>query len=418
MQKHATNLSPHIYVLATFVTAASMLMIYQRVKFENQWFLLPLVALALLYAAVNLYRQIGGASRFTFLDNINWILLVKRSLARYVVWLVIIFSAKMLYHQLPFYGTDRFQANFLFFEQLFTAYIFVGLPYFLLTLIVKSSRQEDFYDPAIRLIHIVKQLVMGLVREDKNKAAYLVLRNKANRKVLLNLVMRAYFIPIMVIQVLGSTLSNLEMLDRITNDNHILNFLYFVTTFLWTMDIINATLGYCLESRWLENRSRSIDMTITGWLVCFCCYEPLNQFTGALFPFAPFVATHNPQDLIVANLNFLIAFKVVEIILLCGHIYSDVSLGPSIVNITFKRLQSRGPYGLVRHPGTTTKLLYWLSQSIVYKQFWTLKILYGYSMWAAIYIGRALTEERHLKKYPEYREYIKKVKYRFLPWLF
>jgi protein-S-isoprenylcysteine O-methyltransferase Ste14 len=39
-------------------------------------------------------------------------------------------------------------------------------------------------------------------------------------------------------------------------------------------------------------------------------------------------------------------------------------------------------------------------------------------MWAAIYVGRALTEERHLKKYAEYREYMKKVKYRFFPWLF
>jgi protein-S-isoprenylcysteine O-methyltransferase Ste14 len=418
MQKHTTNISPYIYVFATFVTAVSMLLIYQRIGFQQQWFLLPLVGLALLYAAVNFFRQLNSASHFSLLTNINWLELLKRSIARYLVWLLIIYSAKLLYQTLPFYSSERFQANFLFLEQLLTAYLVVGMPYFMLTLIIKSSRQEDFYDPAIRLIHIGKQLITGLIKEEKNKAAYLVLRNKTNRKVLLNLVMRAYFIPIMVIQVLGTTLSNLEMINRITDDNHILNFLYFATTFLWTMDIINATLGYCLESRWLENRSRSIDMTLTGWLVCLCCYEPLNQITGSIFPFAPFVATHNPQDLIIANLNFLIAFKLVEIVLLCAHIYSDISLGPSIVNITFKKLQNRGPYGLVRHPGTTSKLLYWLSQSIIYKQFWTLKMIYGYSMWAAIYIARALTEERHLKKYTQYREYMKKVKYRFLPWLF
>jgi protein-S-isoprenylcysteine O-methyltransferase Ste14 len=418
MQKRSNNLSPHAYVLATFATAVSMLLIYQRVEFQNNWFLAPLVGLALLYATMNLYRQIKGASHFSVLKNINWLHLIKQALARYVVWLVIIYSANILYHNLPFYSTESFQANFLFFEQLLTAYFIVGLPYFVITLIVKSSRHEDFYDPAIRLIHIAKQLFTGLIKEEKNKTAYLVLRNKTNRKVLLNLVMRGYFLPIMVIQVLGTTLGNLEMIQRLSTDNHILNFLYFATTFLWIMDIINATLGYCLESRWLDNRSRSIDMTITGWLVCLCCYEPLNQITGSLFPFAPFVATHNPQDLIVANVNFLIAFKFVEIVLLCGHIYSDISLGPSVVNITLKKLQTRGPYGLVRHPGTTTKLLYWLSQSIIYKQFWTVKILYGYCMWAAIYVGRALTEERHLKKYAEYREYMKKVKYRFFPWLF
>jgi protein-S-isoprenylcysteine O-methyltransferase Ste14 len=418
MQARVDNLSPHVYLFTTFVTAVTTLFIYQGIGFENHWFLAPLLGLAFLYAIINFYRQVKGRGRFTLLKTINWPLLLKQAFVRYLVWLVIIYSGKLLYQVLPFYSTERFQANFLFFDQLLMAYLVMGVPYFVVTLILKSSRQEDFYDPAIRLLHISKQLFSGLVNEEKNKTAYLVLRNRYNRKVLLNLVMRAYFIPIMVIQVLGTTLSNLDMINRISGDNQLLNFLYFATTFLWMMDIINATMSYCLESRWLENRSRSIDMTFTGWLVCFCCYEPLNQVTGAIFPFAPFVATHNPQDLLVANWNFLIAFKVVEIVFLCGHIYSNVSLGPSIANITLKKLQSRGPYGLIRHPGTTTKLLYWLSQSIIYKQFWTLKIIYGYAMWAAIYVARALTEERHLKKYPEYLEYMKRVKYRFFPWLF
>ena len=418
MQTRADNLSPHVYLFATFVTALTTLVIYQSVGFENQWFLAPLLGLAFCYSAFNFYHQLQGTSHFTILKDINWLRLIKQVFARYLVWLVIIFTGQLLYHNLPYYSSERFHANFMFFDQLLTAYLIVGVPYFVVSLILKSSRQEDFYDPAIRLLHIGKQLLIALIKEEKNQAAYLVLRNKYNRKVLLNLAMRAYFIPIMVIQVLGTTLSNLDMLNRLSDDNHILNFLYFATTFLWLMDIINATLAYCLESRWLENRSRSIDMTITGWLVCFCCYEPLNGITSTIFPFAPSVATHNPQDLIVADLNFLIAFKIVEIVFLCGHIYSDLSLGPSIANITLKKLQTRGPYSLIRHPGTTTKLLYWLSQSIMYKQFWTLRIVYGYSMWAAIYVARALTEERHLKKYPQYREYMKNVKYRFFPWLF
>ncbi len=38
-------------------------------------------------------------------------------------------------------------------------------------------------------------------------------------------------------------------------------------------------------------------------------------------------------------------------------------------------------------------------------------------MWNLLYILRAITEERHLGKFEEYREYIKKVKYRFIPWV-
>lgn len=411
------NVSPHVYVLATFLSTVGTLTIYNLIGFENQWFLAPIITLAIAYSGINLYRQTKGKSEFSILKQIHWSPLFRKAAVRYVVWLVVIYSAMLLYRNLPLYSTERFQANFLFFSQLFKLYLALGLPYFLITLTIKSSRREDFYDPAVRLLHISKQLALGLVKEEKNKRAYLVLRNKYNRKVLLNLIMRAYFLPIMIIQVLGTTLSNLDLIHNLKSNGQTLSFLYFATTVLWLMDIINATLSYSLESRWLENRSRSIDMTITGWLVCFCCYEPLNQITGYVFPFAPFVATQNPQDLIIPSANFLIVTKIIEVVFLCGHIYSDVSLGPSIANITLKKLQTRGPYGIVRHPGTTTKLSFWLMQSIFYKQFWTLNIIYGYIMWAVIYVSRALTEERHLKKYPEYREYMKKVKYRFFPWL-
>jgi hypothetical protein len=307
------NVSPHVYLLATFLTTVGTLFIYNTFGFENHWFLAPLIFLAAVYGGINFYRQSKGKSESSTLNHINWRKLLRQAAARYLVWLAVIYSALLLYHNLPhsLYNPERFQANFLFFSQLINGYLILGFPYFLITLIVKSSRREDFYDPAVRLIHIGKQLVLGLIREDRNKTAYLVLRNKYNRKVLLNLVMRAYFVPIMIIQVLGTTLANLDMIHSLQTDAQLLGFLYFASTVLWLMDIINATLSYSLESRWLENRSRSIDMTLTGWLVCFCCYEPLNRLTGYLFPFAPFIATQNPQDLIIPNADFLIFTKVI-----------------------------------------------------------------------------------------------------------
>ena len=40
------------------------------------------------------------------------------------------------------------------------------------------------------------------------------------------------------------------------------------------------------------------------------------------------------------------------------------------------------------------------------------------AVWAFIYYMRALTEERHLLKDPEYQAYTEKVKYKFIPGLF
>ena len=38
--------------------------------------------------------------------------------------------------------------------------------------------------------------------------------------------------------------------------------------------------------------------------------------------------------------------------------------------------------------------------------------------WSSIYYMRAITEERHLALDPEYRVYMQKVKYRFLPGIY
>ena len=48
------------------------------------------------------------------------------------------------------------------------------------------------------------------------------------------------------------------------------------------------------------------------------------------------------------------------------------------------------------------------------------KILVTFSTfaWVYIYYLRAITEERHLIKDPEYQEYAKKVKHRFIPKIF
>ena len=126
MPERVNNISPHVYLLATFLTALATLFTYQRIGFENQWFLAPIVGLALFYAAINIYRQSRHSRGFTLLKNIHWPRLIKQAVARYVVWLAIIYSGKVLYQHLPYYGSERFQGNFLFFDQLIAAYLILG----------------------------------------------------------------------------------------------------------------------------------------------------------------------------------------------------------------------------------------------------------------------------------------------------
>lgn len=402
------NISPHLFVLTSFSTAIASFLFFSKNGVNDKYFFIPMLALGVIYGIINLVRQYRGNSHFSVQKNINYLLMLKKSAARYVVWLVILFIASKFYELHPYY--NQYKNNLTFFSYFFKLYLIFGLPYFFVTLIVKSSATEDFYDPAVRIIHIAKSIF--------RRMDFMVLRNKYNRKVLLNMVMRCYFIPIMVIQVYGNIENSIRYSAHNFAGYNFFTICLWLSAILWLTDILNASLSYCIESRWIENRSRSIDLTVGGWLVCLACYAPINEVTGTLFPFGPLAAGNNQALIIADNITFFTILKVLEIVVLVAHIYADVSLGPSVANITLKKLQTSGLYGIIRHPGTTFKLMLWWTQSVFYMEFWKPSYIFGHLMWNVLYILRAFTEERHLNKHKEYREYKKKTKHRFIPGIF
>lgn len=415
-------LSPHFYVWSSIgVTGCSLYLSYKLGLNENYVFL-PALVLGAIYALLYFIRQCRYKSRYSIDKNIDLNTLLRRSVARYLVWLVVLLLGYQFYLLTPPYNTAKYNATPFLFENFLYWYLWLGIPYFALTLTFKSSRIEDYYDPAIRFLHVVKQisrqLMMRLSNKGNQRPIFHVLKKQYNRKIFLNLIMRAYFIPVMVMQVIPTTVSTLNMLFQELNNHQFITLIFMLTGILWLIDILNAIVAYCMESRWLENRSRSIDLTIGGWIVCLSCYPPINNVTGSIFAFAPYVASNQMGDLLFSSMGLFYAAKITEMLVLTAHIYSDVSLGPSGANITLKKLQTHGPYGIIRHPGTTTKLLLWLIQAFIYKKFWTAKFIFGYLGWGTVYVLRAFTEERHLKKFTEYRKYCKKVKHRFFPGLF
>ncbi len=413
------SLPPQVYILLTFLVAVvSFYLFYSRNISLDLFYFVPILVLGFLYGLVNLGGERIPAGHFQKNTLIKPATLFKKALARYLVWLLAIGSAKWLYHSIAYYNANDFAKALPVFEQLYTLYLILGMPYFIITLKYKASRIEDFYDPAVRIIHLGKQALLALTLPPGNSRFHKAIKKQYNRKVLLTLIMRSYFIPVMVVQVYYNLSNAISIADNPYNSDQVLAFIYFVAAIFWLMDTLNASVAYLIETRWLENRTRSIDMTFSGWLVCFSCYAPLNIATGTLFPWAPGVESSNPVDLVAGDITTLYIIKGVELAVLMLHIMTNLSLGPSIANISLRKIQTRGPYGIIRHPGTTLKLTFFTLQSVVYKQFWQLRYIYGLLMWGTIYVLRALTEERHLSHYPEYREYKKKVKHRFFPGLF
>ncbi len=411
------HLSPHLYALATVLVALLCYLVFVYWRVDAEYFFIPIFALALVYAALNLWRQSRGGGTFALVLTADWRALLRRALVRYLFWFALLFLGWRFYSLAPYYSAPMFANNTAFFDKLIVLYAVLGLPYFLVTLIVKASRREDFYDPAVRMIHIARQITRRALRGERVPSVLRVFRKPYNRKIFLTLIMRAYFIPVMVSQVYGNMAAAINMGESFAHTHTFVVLILWLSALIWLCDTINASVAYCLESRWIENRTRSVDLTLSGWSVCLFCYPPLNTATSSVFPFAPVVVNNDPMSLVYASVILFYFVKILQVSLLALHVYIDLSLGPSVANISFKKLQTRGLYGVVRHPGTVTKLTFWLLISGFYRGFWNLKLILGQLAWSTIYVLRALTEERHLGKHEVYRRYREKVRYRFIPGL-
>jgi len=264
----ATALSPQLYVSTNVIVTAASIYVMSLLGLHEDYFFLPVLALAAAYGTLYFIRQCRSPhSRFHIDQSLSVEQLFRRALARYLVWLVVLYGGYQFYLLLPPYNDDTYHSTHLLFELFLHWYLWLGIPYFALTLTLKASRHEDFYDPAIRFIHVFKQIILRSLRGDAPRSIFRVLRRPYNRKVFLNLVMRAYFIPVMVEQVTPTATSTLTLLYREVANHNLLGLFILISLALWLFDILNASVAYCLESRWLETAPAPL---ISPWVAGRC----------------------------------------------------------------------------------------------------------------------------------------------------
>jgi protein-S-isoprenylcysteine O-methyltransferase Ste14 len=184
------------------------------------------------------------------------------------------------------------------------------------------------------------------------------------------------------------------------------------------IDTLLFTLGYIVEVPALKNRIRSVDPTFFGWFVCLACYPPFNDFTGR---FLQWQASDFPY---FANDWFHLAANVVVLVAMAIYSWASVALGFKASNLTNRGIVDRGPYAVVRHPAYAAKNLAWwigcLPAFIVWFSSGDLRAalysVFAMAGWTAIYVLRAITEERHLLMGANgYAEYMRRVRWRFIP---
>jgi len=120
-----------------------------------------------------------------------------------------------------------------------------------------------------------------------------------------------------------------------------------------------------------------------------------------------------PTHQLITNEYALAVVLAVVLLLYVLYVWATVALGFKFSNLTHRGIVANGPYRFVRHPAYAAKnLAWWVDNTFVLTNVWA---TVGMILWNAIYVLRALTEERHLGHFDDYQCYSEKVKYKFIP---
>ena len=160
----------------------------------------------------------------------------------------------------------------------------------------------------------------------------------------------------------------------------------------------NILLITLILVRW---EHKGIDKSILNQSVAFIAF-----LSGAAFMGQP--ASGGPMAMSVSRFVVFLA-NILGIITM-------LNLGRSFgIMIAFRRVKTGGLYSLVRHPMYGTDILLRIGFIISHLNWFTGAV---FIVSTSLYVYRAILEERFLVLQPGYQQYMKKVKYRFIPFIF
>ena len=235
--------------------------------------------------------------------------------------------------------------------------------------------------------------------------------DKQERDALLFICVKFFFLPLMVHFAADNYFATSKYIysidfSQIFTVPHFLYIIYPLTlSLIFFIDTLYFTFGYVAEAGFLNNRVRSVEQTFLGWAAALICYPPFSGFVGDVLSWYPNDYAEYGSE------GATVLFRIVILLLLLVYLWATLALGTRCSNLTNRGIVCKGPYAFVRHPAYISKNLAWWLTIIPVMSF---QAFLSMSFWSIVYLIRAITEERHLRQDPDYREYCSKVKYRLI----
>ena len=340
--------------------------------------------------------------------------MIKEKFKYYFANLLLIWPIVALYKYLPYYvkilSPETLKTIFI----LASAYTILGFFYYLFIPLEKASPTKGII--ILRFLRRFPKEIYNYLKNPEIKEGSPVPKIEQREKVIiLFLLVKIFFLPIMLnftfanYASIKDQVSNLPPLQTLLNINSFNAIVYSLCLpLLFFIDTIYFSFGYAFEAKFLQNTIRSVEPTLFGWAVTLVCYPPFNGM------FSKYVSWHANDFISFKTETITFAVRIIILLLLAIYVWATVALGTRASNLTNRGIVSWGPYAYIRHPAYICKNLIWWVTIIPVM---SITAFLAMSVWSVIYFFRAVTEERHLGKDPDYQKYCKKVKYKFIPYI-
>jgi isoprenylcysteine carboxyl methyltransferase (ICMT) family protein YpbQ len=224
---------------------------------------------------------------------------------------------------------------------------------------------------------------------------------------LLGWVVKAYFLPLMLVYLVHNVESlRFAAQNPWSGDWLAIYEAAFRLTFIF--DLAFCVIGYTLSLRVIDSHMRSVEPTAFGWLVTLMCYEPFWSLIKAAY------LNYETSRAWVALFEDAGAMRLIWagmiLALLAVYSWSTVIFGLRFSNLTHRGIITGGPYRWMRHPAYVTKSLSWWLIAVPFVPLQgdileALRLSALLLLLNAVYFLRAWTEERHLRRDPQYVRY-------------
>ena len=342
---------------------------------------------------------------------------------RWLAWFGILAVSFAIYTALLHYNDAWYNAFRNAYLQFLTLWLIAGIPYYLWTLRRVHGRRWDRRDPAVYVCIAARGAWRAMSKGRLPWHRFGGYWGSATaRTTLLGLLVKAFFIPIMLTffyhnaknfnDAVFKLNQHLGLADAWTTGFYSLAYRLYKVCYegLFMVDVTLAIIGYVVATRWLDNGIKSVEQTGLGWLACIGCYKPFNDVVSWYVRW-PGTGIENMAD---TPLKLMAMAAIVG--LLVVYVWATLAFGLRFSNLTYRGTFTQGPYRFVRHPAYISKNLAWWLEFL--PSFTNVKTIFFMACWNGIYLVRALTEERHLKKFADYRAYCAHVRHRFVPGMF